>query len=330
MSIFPKSGFTWLLVVFMIYAYYINYKDSKEYKSLQTAQSNRSANSISNSTHGASNLSDTKDATIQEKVLGKISANPTGKAVLEALVKKSFEDKYGKKNLQVVAAGESGELTIIDILHGNGAPLHCGAQAVINYEAFLSNGLVFDSTISQEKNSPITIKIGGSQVIKGLEIGILGMMEGGKRKLSIAPKFAFDNPAFVNSLVNKGEVVSYDVELVDIKDGPYKTTDNTTTVIETNGHGIAAMCGDKVKVKYSITSAAGNTTGDTTFVIGSGNVPMGIEFAAQGMSAGGTKTIQMPSSLLRSAGNSSAATAVKFTMGEVAQATVEMLEVGGR
>lgn len=327
MRLFPRSKFTVLLVIFMIYAYYAQYSDNKQISAEQSAK-NKQQHQVTNMSTSVSELASPEtetDTTLEEKVIGKIAKNPTGKVILEALVRKSFEDEHGT-TLQAFAAGASGTFTIVDVLRGTGAPLNCGAKAVINYEGFLSNGLVFDTTISKEKTSPITIQLGSGQVIKGLEIGLLGMMEGGRRKISVAPQLAFDNPNFTNSLVQKGEVVSYDVELVAIKDGPYKTTDNIVEISHKNDSTVGAMCGDKVTMKYKITSTAGDFTGDASFTIGDGTVPIGFEFAAQSMTVGGTRTVQIPASLLKSAGKNSLSLPIKFNAGEVVEATIERVK----
>lgn len=285
MKLFPRSKFTLAFVIFIIYAYYINYQDNKHsstsstttYDKIDTSSENKSDNSIKNI------------------VLDKISENSTGKAIIGALAQKSFEEKYGKKNLQIVAATETEAFTVIDIFRGTGNVLNCGAEAVINYDAFLSTGIPFDSTTHGNKQIPISAKLGKGQIIKGLEAGMVGMKEGGKRKITIASNLAFDDPNFKNSLVKTGETVFYEVELVSIKPGPYKIQDNISTISETTGKGLGALCGDNVTIEY--TDAAGNT--DTkSFIIGNKEAPIGLELATIFMAKGGSKTVTIPTNLL--------------------------------
>ena len=322
MNLFPKSKFTGIVVILLIYAYYTHYNDNKKFQAEQVSDK-------SDIQHNESTIEDapTKDLSIKDRVVNKIKENPTGKAVLTALVQKSFEDKYGKKTLQVVAAEESGAIAVIDILRGTGEKLNCGSTATIHYQAFLDNGLQFDSTKSEKKDTPLTIKFGGGQIIKGIEEGLIGMKEGGTRKLSIAPQLAFDDPDFTNNLVKKGEVVLYRVQLESIKDGPYKVSEDISVLKETKGSGnTISMCGDKVKIKYDLKTYQGSSKGEVGFTIGKGEVPIGLEFAARNMRIGGTKSVSIPASLLKTAGKSILKQPIQFSTGEFASATIERIE----
>lgn len=315
MKILPKSKVTWILVLFIAYAYYTDYTNKHN---VTAPPANTEEAQIQ------------KEESLEDKVVNNLKKNDTAKVILEALVKKAAEDKYGKGEIREIAARETGKLAILDVIRGNGAELRCGATAVINYEAFMSNGIAFDSTKSKSGNSPIAVITGKNQVIKGLEAGIIGMREGGKRKISIPPGLAFSATGFKNNLLAKDEVISYNVELVTVKDGAYKNDANIESKSENEGTGNNILCGDKVKIRYSINNSdsSSNTKdyGDIAFIMGAGNVPIGFELAAANMKAGGHKTVVIPPQLLKTAGKSSLKTGIKLADNEPIVAEIEVIE----
>ncbi|ELU06936.1 hypothetical protein CAPTEDRAFT_159257, partial [Capitella teleta] len=59
----------------------------------------------------------------------------------------------------------------------------------VNYVGKLTSGKVFDSSTKK----PFGFKLGMNEVIKGWDAGVAGMKVGGRRKLTIPPKFAYGN-----------------------------------------------------------------------------------------------------------------------------------------
>jgi len=70
-----------------------------------------------------------------------------------------------------------------DILIGKGKEAENGMKVTVNYEGFLEDGKKFDSSLDRKK--PFEFVLGQGEVIKGWDMGVLGMKEGGKRKLTI-------------------------------------------------------------------------------------------------------------------------------------------------
>lgn len=332
MKILPQGKFGWILVVFIFYAYYKEYspKYSSSQASISQSVSSTSGGAIPAPTNGSQNSAKTEN-TMKDKIVSRIRENETGKVLIEALAKKAVEDKYGKSDLQTITSRETGRLTIINTLRGEGDSLNCGAKAVINYEAFTSAGIKFDTTINKDGSaSPIIIRTGGEQVIKGLEAGIIGMKVGGKRKISIPAELAFDNQKFTNSLISKGDTVLYNVELMEIKPGPYKTNVSVNSLNETPGSGEPALCGDKVRISYSFSTSEGATipdaNGEVTFRTGNGEVPIGLEFAVMNMKKGGLKLASLHPALLQTAGRNILPN-IKFPDGETINVQINMLEI---
>ncbi len=79
--------------------------------------------------------------------------------------------------------------TVRDISVGQGPIAEKGDRLTVHYVGTLPNGQVFDS--SRDRNTPITFILGVGQVIRGWDEGVLGMREGGKRILTIAPDYGY-------------------------------------------------------------------------------------------------------------------------------------------
>ncbi len=75
------------------------------------------------------------------------------------------------------------ELQIIDLEIGTGREAIKGALIKMHYEGFLENGTKFDS--SHAHGRMFQFVLGAKRVITGMDQGVLGMKEGGKRKLLI-------------------------------------------------------------------------------------------------------------------------------------------------
>ena len=78
----------------------------------------------------------------------------------------------------------------VEILQqGTGEGAKAGDNIVVNYVGTLLDGTKFDSSI--DRNQPFPYTLGQNQVIKGWELGLLGMKVGEKRKLTIPPELAY-------------------------------------------------------------------------------------------------------------------------------------------
>ena len=80
-------------------------------------------------------------------------------------------------------------LKITDLSIGSGTEAKTGDTVSVNYRGTLTNGREFDS--SYRRNQVFTFPLGGGRVIRGWDEGVVGMKEGGKRKLVIPPDLAY-------------------------------------------------------------------------------------------------------------------------------------------
>lgn len=105
------------------------------------------------------------------------------------------------------------DLKIDDIKVGSGDEVKSGDAVVINYLGTLTNGTKFDS--SYDRGEPFETQIGTGQVIKGWDLGVVGMKVGGKRKLTIPPSLGYGDQA--QGPIPANSTLIFEVELVEIK-----------------------------------------------------------------------------------------------------------------
>jgi len=74
-------------------------------------------------------------------------------------------------------------LKITDTTVGTGAVAANGDTVTVNYVGTLDNGTKFDSSF--DRNQPFIFVLGAGRVIKGWDLGLLGMKVGGTRELVI-------------------------------------------------------------------------------------------------------------------------------------------------
>merc|ERR1712150_298601 len=82
-----------------------------------------------------------------------------------------------------------GGIQVEDVKEGSGPECKPGNMVGMYYEGRLkSNNKKFDGL---KDGKPFKFKLGSGQVIKGWDLGVLGMKVGGKRKLIIPPKLGY-------------------------------------------------------------------------------------------------------------------------------------------
>jgi FKBP-type peptidyl-prolyl cis-trans isomerase len=99
-----------------------------------------------------------------------------------------------------------------DVVLGSGAIAASGDTLTVHYVGTLPNGRVFDS--SYDRNSPISFTLGVGQVIRGWDEGVLGMREGGKRILKIAPDYGYGAQA-VGAIPSNSHLI-FEVDLLEV------------------------------------------------------------------------------------------------------------------
>lgn len=106
----------------------------------------------------------------------------------------------------------SAGLQIETLREGSGEPVKNGDVVSVHYTGLFTDGKKFDSSV--DKNRPFSFKIGDGRVIKGWDMGVLGMKVGEKRKLVIPPELGYG--ARGKGPVPPNAVLIFEIELLEI------------------------------------------------------------------------------------------------------------------
>lgn len=105
-------------------------------------------------------------------------------------------------------------LQMEDTKVGTGAEAVQGKTVVVHYTGKLTDGKKFDSSL--DRNQPFSFSLGAGQVIKGWDMGIVGMKVGGKRTLKIPSNLAYGERGAGGVIPPNAELV-FDVELLEVR-----------------------------------------------------------------------------------------------------------------
>ena len=105
------------------------------------------------------------------------------------------------------------QLEKTDLVVGKGTEAQTGKTVHVHYTGTLTNGSKFDSSLDRGK--PFVFKLGGGQVIKGWDEGVVGMKVGGKRKLTIPPEMGYGSRG-AGGVIPPNATLVFEVELLGV------------------------------------------------------------------------------------------------------------------
>lgn len=105
------------------------------------------------------------------------------------------------------------ELRIEDLLPGDGKAVVKGALITTQYRGWLEDGTCFDS--SYQRGKPFQCVIGSGRVIKGWDLGLMGMRVGGKRKLWVPAHLAYGERQIGAHITPHSNLI-FEIELLEV------------------------------------------------------------------------------------------------------------------
>lgn len=202
---------------------------------------------------------------------------------------------------------ESGlEYAILE--EGDGEAAASGDLVTIQYNAWLENGTLFDS--SRQAPSPPQFVL-GTAGLEGLDQGIVGMLVGESRQLRIPPELAFGDEG-AGGTIPPGATLIFEIVLEAIEvlpkpeevDAYISTAEGLEYVVLQEGDGETVAAGDTVTVHYDgwlqngiLFDSSRQADRPFTFTQGEGGVIEGWEIGVIGMKVGETRQFRIPPDL---------------------------------
>lgn len=100
------------------------------------------------------------------------------------------------------------------VKQGTGVEAKNGDKLTVHYTGTLLDGTKFDSSL--DRNQPFVVTLGAGQVIKGWDLGLVGMRVGEKRKLTIPAELAYGASGVPGSPIGPSATLVFEVELLKI------------------------------------------------------------------------------------------------------------------
>ena len=114
-------------------------------------------------------------------------------------------------------------LTMRMLKEGSGDTAAAGQIVSVHYTGWLydpgaadNRGAKFDSSV--DRGAPFEFPLGAGRVIQGWDQGVVGMLIGESRELTIAPELAYGDRA-IGDLIPPGSTLLFEVELLGLSGG---------------------------------------------------------------------------------------------------------------
>ena len=143
-----------------------------------------------------------------------LNVNEPGGEIIKNLTEPPVENAENQNPMEITPQPGDEKLVKKDVAVGTGAEVKVGDTVTVNYLGTLENGTKFDS--SYDRGTPFSFTVGNGKVIRGWELGLLGMKVGGKRELVVPAELGYGAQA--NGPIPANSVLKFTIELLDTKD----------------------------------------------------------------------------------------------------------------
>jgi FKBP-type peptidyl-prolyl cis-trans isomerase len=116
-------------------------------------------------------------------------------------------------SLGAAMPADAQRLQVEDIKVGTGAVAVAGKTVTAHYTGTLTDGTKFDS--SKDRGRPFSFRLGAGQVIRGWDEGVVGMREGGVRKLTVPPHMGYGDRAA--GRIPPNSTLVFEIELIKVE-----------------------------------------------------------------------------------------------------------------
>lgn len=229
-------------------------------------------------------------------ILTLLAKSPEGRQLLENLFSNPGQSSPCAAKQTPITTFDG--IKFIDLDLGIGRSAICGDNVKIAYAVRNAN----DQLLTEGSEE---IHLGQLKLLKGLEQAVVGMQEGGKRKVYIPSHLAFDPPEFRHEAIPIGEPVYAEITLQKLIP---TISQRIPRQFDTKpGNGIPIMCGDIVPIHYKISRLDGSILYNShdrrreplALKVGNLETPTGFQLAVEKMHFGGKRTLILTPTMLR-------------------------------
>lgn len=311
----PKDRVTFIIACVAIFAY-INYtpppKKISVSSQIKMQQDNIAASKKSEEKKYKVHLSHDKNNFFEKpinKLVDKINNTKTGHMIFNSFVKSAMQDQLGTSDIDIVEVNTTGKIKFKDIKTDSLEPYStfCNDVVSIHYKVLLPDGATLLDTRLEGNQQPMTFVLDNTSM-EGLAQSLLGMKKNNIRKVTAPIYMVEKDPYFNNKKIPMNTIVTYLVQLINLKPALAVKEDGIDIKELIKGQGAGPLCGQKVKIEYSeikdslmngSTSSTRNIVKEVMFSLGeTKKVPIGFEKAIIGLGTEGSRSVIIPSNLL--------------------------------
>ena len=137
--------------------------------------------------------------------------------IFSCATNKKTEDLYFTNN----------NIEIISEIPGEGEDIKNHYKVTVHYIGEFVDGTEFDN--SYKRNKPFIFQIGVNKVIKGWDLGLIGMKVGGTRKIKIPPSLAYGKKG-IKDIIPPDSFLIFEIKVINMEPPKYKVISNNELI----------------------------------------------------------------------------------------------------